>query len=923
MFINDLFNKKQLNESLRDGEYVTFKVFFDDGTSETLNFNGDDIDWDKVGARRNKKVVNVKRIGGIQSEPLAAPTKPHQFPDDSFARAQRAYDKQIPENVSKQVPWDAVVNAIVYDQFDTLMDRYGLTFDDIEYIVRQHGFNSSDDVRAEYGQSLEEEHEYRWQQGFNSYQESDSYWRDIAHEKGADPIAMFGKGDAERYRRFVMKYVKPQKGIEEGADERKENRLWTMIADYEKRAKATKNDIKRDHYMKMAKQLRDKLKTSDVEEGLKFHGGFPDVDHMRGAVHRDADMITDNVKTNNKKDWDRAVDSINARVFDDMSDFYSDSKGERVVGNSAVWAKWDNETQTGWFNAKGRPLKPWPVKEQGVAEAGPFSYGAKKPKKGSVADLAARKRKEQERDKQPSEPKDHMVGVARVVKEMDKSAPQPGRDGHVSHRTYGSRDTTGERGTQHTAKPQKAKDAAKDAEKILNKIKIKEGEDLSQYSTERLQAYVKKVSGGGVPAFGSGAKLKRVQAELKRRERGVAEGSLNEFGPDEFNGGDDLGNIYAVHPDPREGESVAIKITDVDEHEFDDLWAALPMPYLNEFGGDLPLWNAEDLKMYPNMKVQRMTFDQYVKLVGNYINSDDMASTALSKMKRGVTEGDTGISKDKETQFHAKLDKLVHNTFGKRRGEMEEGRNVLPAADYVSGSKKLLQYVKRNFQDLASWSAFYQDRNDVYVDKKLENLFKSSDGSNISVAFPWSGKVELKNNTLYIPMGFYWQYRGLFHGPQFIKEVIDALNSQSSQQNVEEGSVQDRLHKRHQELRKKSGLPDPDYYKELKATYDLPDEERYKKAAEVKKKYKVTNEDVEKYLDEMQRAGYEIVTESATLCPECGGPAYSDRMLAEKQDACYHKVKSRYKVWPSAYASGALVRCRKVGAANWGNKSKK
>ena len=37
------------------------------------------------------------------------------------------------------------------------------------------------------------------------------------------------------------------------------------------------------------------------------------------------------------------------------------------------------------------------------------------------------------------------------------------------------------------------------------------------------------------------------------------------------------------------------------------------------------------------------------------------------------------------------------------------------------------------------------------------------------------------------------------------------------------------------------------------------------------------------------------------------------------KDACYHKVKSRYSVWPSAYASGALVKCRKVGAANWGN----
>ena len=42
-----------------------------------------------------------------------------------------------------------------------------------------------------------------------------------------------------------------------------------------------------------------------------------------------------------------------------------------------------------------------------------------------------------------------------------------------------------------------------------------------------------------------------------------------------------------------------------------------------------------------------------------------------------------------------------------------------------------------------------------------------------------------------------------------------------------------------------------------------------------------------------------------------------------KKDACYHKVKARYSVWPSAYASGALVKCRKVGAANWGNKSKK
>jgi len=58
-------------------------------------------------------------------------------------------------------------------------------------------------------------------------------------------------------------------------------------------------------------------------------------------------------------------------------------------------------------------------------------------------------------------------------------------------------------------------------------------------------------------------------------------------------------------------------------------------------------------------------------------------------------------------------------------------------------------------------------------------------------------------------------------------------------------------------------------------------------------------------------------------CPHCGGELVSEELMHEKQDACYRKVKSRYKVWPSAYASGALVQCRKKGASNWGNGGKK
>jgi len=209
-----------------------------------------------------------------------------------------------------------------------------------------------------------------------------------------------------------------------------------------------------------------------------------------------------------------------------------------------------------------------------VAESGPFSYGAKKPRKGSVADLAAQKRKEQEKGKQPAEPKDQRVGVARVVKE------------------YGD-----------TPKGQK----------MLTKVHKR-------------------------------AVDRTIRADDKNR----------------------------LEPD----------------------------------------YTKRDLKtVRKNQATADRAWDRFTDM-----------------NEQGVAEGDSGINKDQETKFHKKLDKLVHDTFGKRKGEMEEG------------------------------------------------------------------------------------------------------------------TVQDKLYQRHQELRKKSGLPDPNYYKELKATYELPDEQRYKKTAELKKQYGVKEE---------------------------------------------------------------------------------
>jgi len=81
-----------------------------------------------------------------------------------------------------------------------------------------------------------------------------------------------------------------------------------------------------------------------------------------------------------------------------------------------------------------------------------------------------------------------------------------------------------------------------------------------------------------------------------------------------------------------------------------------------------------------------------------------------------------------------------------------------------------------------------------------------------------------------------------------------------------------------------------------------------------------------KFINQMKKKTKQEESKMSLKLEELVGKPITEAQFDEaagKKDACYHKVKARYDVWPSAYASGALVKCRKVGAANWGNKSKK
>ena len=79
-----------------------------------------------------------------------------------------------------------------------------------------------------------------------------------------------------------------------------------------------------------------------------------------------------------------------------------------------------------------------------------------------------------------------------------------------------------------------------------------------------------------------------------------------------------------------------------------------------------------------------------------------------------------GISKDKETQFHAKLDKLVHDTFGKRDDEVEETRDELDDYD-VHG---LQGYYSDFHKDLHGFRPRHHSEEEFNNPERLKELIR-------------------------------------------------------------------------------------------------------------------------------------------------------------------------------------------------------
>ena len=87
-----------------------------------------------------------------------------------------------------------------------------------------------------------------------------------------------------------------------------------------------------------------------------------------------------------------------------------------------------------------------------------------------------------------------------------------------------------------------------------------------------------------------------------------------------------------------------------------------------------------------------------------------------------------------------------------------------------------------------------------------------------------------------------WVQSKITVAEDYISTVTNYMTAEMSE------GVSDKLYKSHQDLRKKSGLPHPDYYKALGKSYDIEDDkERLAHQSELKKKYNVKEEVKDEY----------------------------------------------------------------------------
>ena len=463
-------------------------------------------------------------------------------------------------------------------------------------------------------------------------------------------------------------------------------------------------------------------------------------------------------------------------------------------------------------------------------------------------------------------------------------------------------------------------------------------------SSGRLDDYIRAVGMGNIP-MKELIKQGVIQTlkELKELygDQGLSEGFT-----------DDINLVYAMHPQPEESERVAVGISDMNENEFMKAWQSLPPEYQEEFNFDLPLWNTDELKNYKHITLKVMKFADYVKLVEDYIRSQEMSQSAVSALKKGVAEGQVNEFAPDDTNDGIwyndnKIAKIV-------------GRWWL-ADDLLSNSSNIYMYgdeakesATQEAEEQLREKGFYVNVLDVRENTKKENLDWLISGPLVRVHIGEQGITEATNRRKEATLRIQKMLNDKFNANLDVDGILGPLTIASINKFMPNAKVKladepnrttavqgNKMKKENVNLESRYG----DQYNVNKTTSvslakELNDmvlelgeliaaSPKHPSLDRLKDKIVALNQ-------ELNDLGYDYDPQAENfltpitldmrnlhegICPQCKGSIVAESMINEKKDSCYYKVKSRYKVWPSAYASGALVQCRKKGAKNWGKKN--
>lgn len=862
MFINDIFSKKQLNEGLRSGEYYLYRVYFDDGTSVNLEVTSDEFDFKSYYAKKGKNVVRVERQGGIRSD----------FEESRVGDTDHM-NKQHQEFYAKNPNFKRSDRELVHVDHNRMASKVAPK-DGVPKVAKKPVTQFESEVDEAYDTS-ENNREY-----FDNVQD----WAQAVQDFGADVIKAQGVyvahgwyGEAGEFDPATGEGWLVSKVMREGVAEGSDNLSYI--------GNCTDDDVI-EHIFGDA---------TNFAQAVEEHGDEFTIDDLVVKYDPKTDVHSFYYKKQGVAEG--LPGSLSKSDYTSGKTVKHDSTNCTVCHGRKVMYKLDGKLHAD--NKPGATKVKCPTckgtgDKQGVSEADKHSFVGKIQRGHELKKKVDQTWKDIGDAQRAGDTKGANRAFSKHVRYTNLERPGTWRDVKDEGIAEAHRPVP-----QRPEEPSMLEKIARmevlgyEPEQMAHRLGVSTGEIIAQLR------YLHSDPDAGLETFDD------IDAMYEDASVSKAEANYT----DHAKSSDKC--LKCAHFI----ESGACRI--VEGHISPDGWCKF---FKAEGIGEL------STKIQPAEKQEKFRYvvncDGHDK--GHFIDKIDAILTAQYMIYHGTTNYE-------HIEVQDLLRKEVIWRWDAKHGEDEsnavyEGLQGIDSVELdIPLLIRLLEYA----------------REDAKSDMDLHNVTEKL--------------VMLSQQGGALSMDDY---------DTIVGKISEAFK-------MPKQTAAEKLYAHHQKIRQKSGLPHPDYYKELHATYDLPDEERYAKAAELKKKYglaeagpfsygakkprkgsvadlaaqkrkeqergkkpieprdqmvgtaKVTNEDVDQYLEELQRAGYELVNEERMSCPECGGPAYSDRVLAEKQDACYHKVKSRYKVWPSAYASGALVRCRKVGAKNWGNKSKK